>query len=534
MQKDEMVEKDWSKEELFMRRYKTIGILSAILVLSLTGCAGNPEKSVVREKNMDKMLQEAEEKEDTNSFEQVKEEVKQYESYQTKIQDKDLNVTVDVDAKVEIPEVDQLSVYRASQKKIDQKFLDRVRNALTPNITYYDGNMSNARTKSVIAKEIRETERLKASEDREGQGEESEYDEMLADLRKEYKKAPDKVTLTDYPTDHKIQEIQKQHKAHPENTFFEWLYSLHGDGKFFYGVSDGKDGNYHSLFMQNSADYGNCVRYFSNRSGYAARIYHADVEDDFEGIVPVEAGKEPNFSNSKGGIEIESDTTISCVDNEPLTLSEEEARRKADTVMEQVGLTDYEAFAQGMYAQMLETEEDSNGGIRYRRIYRFLYLRKLDGVLVDNRAGFKLADEWQGKEYVKKMWGSEAVAVAVNDSGIVGFYYLSPLNIKDTVVGQSRIKSFQEIKETFEQMVVIKNTAKEVDEVEDAKVSVKVTDVRLVYTRISEKDSFDTGLIVPVWNFEGSIVDAYGEETTGTVLSINAIDGSVIDYRLGY
>ena len=48
------------------------------------------------------------------------------------------------------------------------------------------------------------------------------------------------------------------------------------------------------------------------------------------------------------------------------------------------------------------------------------------------------------------------------------------------------------------------------------------------------KDSFDTGLIVPVWNFEGSIVDAYGEETKGTVLSINAIDGTVIDYRLGY
>lgn len=517
-----------------MRRCRSIGILSAILVFSLTGCAGSPEKSVVREKNMDKMLQEAEKKEDTNSYEQVKEEVKQYENYQAKIQDKDLKVNVDVDAKVEIPEVDQLSVYRASQKKIDQKFLDTIRNALTPDMTYYDGNKSNARTKSVIAKEIKETERLKASEEKDGKGNDSEYDEMLADLKKEYKDAPDKVNLTDYPTDHKIQGIRKQHDANPKDPFLDWLYELHGDGKFFYGVSDGKDGNYHSLFMQNSADYGNCIRYSSNRSGYHARIYHADVEDDFQGIVPVEAGKEPDFSSSKDGREIDRGTAVTCVDNEPLTLSEEEARNKADSIMEQVGLTDYAVFDQGMYAQMLETEGDNSGKVCYRRIYRFLYLRKLDGVLVDNRAGYKLTDGWQGKNYVKKMWGSEAVAVAVNDSGIVGFYALSPLKIKETVVGQSRIKSFQEIKETFEQMVVIKNTAKDMDEMKDAKVSIKVTDVRLVYTRISEKDSFDTGLIVPVWNFEGSIVDAYGEKTAGTVLSINAIDGSVIDYRLGY
>ena len=65
-------------------------------------------------------------------------------------------------------------------------------------------------------------------------------------------------------------------------------------------------------------------------------------------------------------------------------------------------------------------------------------------------------------------------------------------------------------------------------------MSVQVTDVRLIYTRISEKDSFDTGLVVPVWNFEGTITDEYGHKNKGTVLSINAIDGSVINQELGY
>lgn len=179
--------------------------------------------------------------------------------------------------------------------------------------------------------------------------------------------------------------------------------------------------------------------------------------------------------------------------------------------------------------------------MKYRDVYRFLYLRKLDGVFVNNQAGFKLSDGWQGESYVKKMWESEAVAVSVNDAGIVDFHYLSPLSIDKTVVEKSKIKSFSEIKDTFEKMVVIENAQDALEGEEREQVSIRVTDVSLVYTRISEKDSFDTGLVVPVWNFEGTIAneklsDKAGAKTAakGNILSINAIDGSVINQELGY
>lgn len=523
-----------------MNRNRMAWIISGILIFSLSGCAGNPEKSVVREKNMDKMIQEAEATDHAGSYEQVKEEMKQYETYQTKIQDKDLKVSVDVDAKVEIPEVDKLSVYRVSQKKISQKLFDRIRNALTPDLSYYDGSKVNARTKPVIAKEINDLEKSLAQDKKSGDVDKvqlKEDEDTIAELKKEYKKAPDKVTLTDYPIDHKILEIQKVHNANPGDTFFDWLYELHGKGSFFYGVSDGKDGNFHALFTQNSANYGNCLRYFSSQQGYGydSNVYHADVENDIPNIVPNEPDKEPNFFDTKSGVsmvEPDGDFSLQCVDNEPLTLSEEDAEKQAEELLKKTGLNDYAVYDKGRYSQMLEYGED--GVVRYRNIYRFLCLRKLDGVFVDNQAGYKLMDEWKGNDYVKKMWGSEAVAITVNDSGIVGFYYLSPLAIKDTVVEESRIKSFGEIKETFEQMVVIENTPDELEEMKDEKVSIKITDVRLVYTRISEKDSFNTGLVVPVWNFEGTVVDAFGYEKTGTILSINAIDGSVIDQQLGY
>lgn len=521
-----------------MNRNKIVWMISGILIFSMTGCAGNPEKSVVREKNMEKMLQEAEATDHASSYEEVKEELKQYESYQTTIQDKDLKVKVDVDAKVEIPEVDQLSVYRVSAKQIDQKLLDRVRNVLTPEIAYYEGNRADVRTKSVIAGEISDLEKSLAHEKKAGDVDKVQLEEdedTLADLRKEYKEAPDKVNLTDYPTDCKIQGIKKVHEAKPGDTFFDWLYELHGNGKFFYGVSDEKDGNYRSLFLQNSANYGNCLRYSSNRNGYDSNVYHADVEKDVPEIVPKEDGKEHNFFDSKSGVamaEPEEGASVKCVDNEPLTLSEQDAEKQANALLQETGLTDYAIYEKGMYSQILGSEAD--GSIRYRNIYRFLCLRKLDGVFVNNQAGFKLIDEWKGNDYTKKMWSGEAVAVAVNDSGVVGFYYLSPLTIQDTVVEKSRIKSFEEIRDTFEQMVVIENTPDDLEDLKDEKVSIKVTDVKLVYTRISEKDSFDTGLVVPVWDFEGTIVDEFGDERTGNILSINAIDGSVIDKELGY
>lgn len=509
--------------------------MAGILTITLAGCADNPEKSVVQEKDMEKMLEQAESKDDSSSYEQVKEELtKNYETYKTQIKDKKLKVTVDVDAKVEVPEVEKLSVYRVSQKKISQDFLDKVRKELTPDTTYYDGRMKDARTKSIVAREIKGIERslaeAKKSKDTDMV---EEYSEELEELKKEYKTVPDQVTLTDYPLDNKIQSIKKLFDSDPKDTFYSWLHELHGSGDVFYGVSDGKEGTQHELFLQNSENYGNCLRYQCGKNGQASHIYAADVGSDIPYTVPKREGKEPDFTKSESEAAKGQGFTAKCVDNEPLTISEEAAEKKVTTFFGQLGLIDYQCYEKSLCSQLV-SGMDEGEEYKYRDVYQFMFLRKLDNVFVNNLTGFKFSDGWQGTEYVKKMWENETVIVAVNDSGIVDFYYLSPLTIDKTVVEKSRIKSFNEIRDTFEKMVVVENAIKESGNEQDAKVSIKVTDVKLVYSRISEKDSFDTGLVVPVWNFEGTTVDEFGDQRTGTVLSINAIDGSVINQELGY
>lgn len=521
-----------------MKRKGLAFILTGAVALSLMGCAANPEQSPVKEKNMDKMLEAAGNTEEgAASYADVKAEVeKNYQTYQTSISDENLKVKVEVDAKVEVPEAEQLSVYRVSQKKISQEFLDKVRKTLAPEVMWYAGEKVDARTKLKVAQEIQGYKDY--MKDAEALGDKvlvEEYREMIAELEAEYEKAPDSVDFTDYSLDNQIQNIKQVYDNEPDNSFYEWLYSLHGDGEFFFGVSDAKDGNYQSLFMQNSEPYGNCLRYVSGKNGYdygGKRVSTAVVGDDIEGIVPKTEGETPDFLGMLEDVE-----NIPCVDNEPLSLSLEEAEGQADALMEQLGLTDYQCHEKGKYAQLvydLGMEGSDGNDLKYRDIYRFLYLRKLDNVFVDNRAGIKLTDGWQGKDYVKKMWESEVVAIAVNDSGIAGFSYLSPLSVDENVVEKSKIKAFDEIRDTFEQMVVIENASKAEEGEAAGTVSIKVTDVRLVYTRISEKDSFDTGLVVPVWDFEGTIVDEWGMERTGNILSINAIDGSVINRDLGY
>ena len=71
-----------------------------------------------------------------------------------------------------------------------------------------------------------------------------------------------------------------------------------------------------------------------------------------------------------------------------------------------------------------------------------------------------------------------------------------------------------------------------------------VQEVRLGLMRIKAENNNDVGLLVPVWDFMGRVTKTEtdtGEdiffvqnENGGVILTINAIDGSIIDRELGY
>lgn len=156
-------------------------------------------------------------------------------------------------------------------------------------------------------------------------------------------------------------------------------------------------------------------------------------------------------------------------------------------------------------------------------------MRNIDGAFVLPNSE-KHSEGWNGDSYSKKIWAVEAVVFQVDDDGIIGVDYSAPIEITDTVVEKAILKKFDEVKETFEKMVTAiyaENTP------ENAKKEIEVTDIRLGYAIISEEGSFDTGLLVPVWDFNG-IIKQYGRTEEKSIMTINAIDGTVINRELGY
>lgn len=511
-----------------MRKKKMIVPILTAMCMSLTACVENPEEDIVQNKDFDVMIEEAENTaEDAVYYEDVMEEViENAEVYQTEIIDESLGVEVYVDADIIIPEVEKLSVYRVSQQEISQEFLDKVRETISPGVSYYDGSIMNIRTKDSIASEIQDFKEF--MEECESETLAEEYQRYIEELEMLYETAPETIDITAYPSDNLIHSVEEKYNSNPEDDYYSWQYSLTPSANVFYGISDGADGHCRTLYLQNNCDYGNCIRYESTRNGYAfatAVVVEDGIIDELKG---------DNELPELEDWQVADGCSVYLYDNESLSISESDARVKADKLITDLGLAEYEYYDGGLYFEnpdmrFKDGETYSfDGTIGYREIYEFVYMRKMDGVFVDNTAGAKLTDGWVEDSYVKKLWSGEAVVVYVNDDGIVGFKYLSPITVNETIVDKASIKSFDEVKDIFEQMVVIDNAP------EKGSVTIEVDRIELVYARISEKDSFDTGVLVPVWNFWGKTTDESGWVTEGTVLSINAIDGSVIDWELGY
>jgi hypothetical protein len=175
----------------------------------------------------------------------------------------------------------------------------------------------------------------------------------------------------------------------------------------------------------------------------------------------------------------------------------------------------------------------------------------------------------------------ERILMAVNDTGILELQWTSPDTVKGTVSEDVQTLSFEQILQTFEKQFFIHNALKNKEEVKpstdkrdvdagrmmedyakqlrDAGIftldsigygeSVKtctynINRITLGLTRIAVKDKPDEFMVVPVWDFFGSVTVEYlpesgfqGFTTTEaykSFLTVNAIDGSIINRGYGY
>ena len=136
-----------------INKIRLLGLLACFsMSVAMAGCQENPEESVVVNKDMDNLIEEAT-KEDDEGFD-IEEDAGKYNTYKTEITNEALGVHVMVDAKVDIPQTDKLSMYRVEQQPISHEMMDRIRDELMGDETLYKGEQLSGRLKSEIETEI--------------------------------------------------------------------------------------------------------------------------------------------------------------------------------------------------------------------------------------------------------------------------------------------------------------------------------------------------------------------------------------------
>ncbi|MDR0963587.1 MAG: DUF6034 family protein, partial [Clostridium sp.] len=122
--------------------------------------------------------------------------------------------------------------------------------------------------------------------------------------------------------------------------------------------------------------------------------------------------------------------------------------------------------------------------------------------------------------------------------------WTSPYTVKEIVFEESSMLPFGEIQSIFEQMIGVVHDGWDNDE--NYSFEVKITEARLGLMRVTEQDVGESGLIIPVWDFFGTVTlkgkPGKPNPSEGTdnsyqytsLLTINAIDGSIIDRELGH
>ncbi|MBR4906693.1 MAG: hypothetical protein IKZ44_07525 [Clostridia bacterium] len=226
--------------------------------------------------------------------------------------------------------------------------------------------------------------------------------------------------------------------------------------------------------------------------------------------------------------------------------SQEDAQMFAERLLENLAVSDVYSCVGVRLAPLIpngvwRTDAPKEGWLC---CWEVLFTRRINGVNVtytdaEHSSDFTEGDMDSAAAY-RKPWRYEKLRVYVDDDGLNGLIWSAPYEQLAIVTPAAKILSLDEVLPIFDRMMTYKCT-----EFENgnswlkADPSIKITEIRLGLTRVLEKNNLGTAYLVPTYTFFGITDDnpdypPHGTAGTEEVLVINAVDGSVIDPKVGY
>lgn len=507
-----------NREETAMRKKKAmaaaLGINLAVCVLA--GCEKTPEESIVKEKGADSIRQ-YESTEETKGG--LRERLNAPKHYKNESVYENGGLVIDTDADVFVPDVDTVNTYAVSAKELNQELIDQVTEIFFKGDKIYQGVAYHNWSKEDIQNQITTLKKYKA----EGNLDPYQYgkdengnlqfhiDEVIERYEEDLKTAPDereKIEVTpalnlEYWTgkgDERAKEVDPDH---------------------FYGVAETEGRAYNYVI-----DYA---------LKPDIRFHIEKIRDEIKDPMEFSGWTEGEFilgnKESPNYIPEESIQNV-------LNISFEDAKKTAEETIAKIdsGLTlthwDYSVFYHGEQGAKEDNMLDAG--------YLFQFSRNLNGVPVTHEISQGGALEDMDSTLVP--WSYERYSIVVGDDGIQTADLINPYNIGEIKTENVKLMNFDSIINIYEQMMEVTNA--DILNYEKKRIY-NIRNIRFGYTRIYDPVSDnDTGLLIPVWDFFGGFdsedLDGSqtnrnsGERSTQSFMTINAIDGSVIDRGLGY
>jgi hypothetical protein len=222
-----------------------------------------------------------------------------------------------------------------------------------------------------------------------------------------------------------------------------------------------------------------------------------------------------------------------------MNISLDDAQQQAEELLEKLGIEDVELASAKIGTSLSGKLSPDDPNILLdpatKQCYIFHFCRKINGVGMNYFEICYGFDTEKDEPVYSKTWDAEEIYVAVDDTGIIEFRFLNRGDIKETVNPNVALLDFDSIKQIFEKQITYQRVWSDSVTTSDSVITIKK--IVLGLARVKMKD--DTYMLMPVWDFVGgwSSVDMVGGgnvEENKSFLTINAVDGSVIDPRVGY
>lgn len=469
---------------------KSIGMIipMVLVILITTSCQPTPENVVVRNKGNDTLL-------NMMSNADTDEQLKGFASIGTvteHILDENLNVEISIDADVLIPHASKIPVYSYVYRDFSQNDIDNIISVLCKGKKLYEINdilTTDEIDDKIIYYKKQLSETTKAG-DNSFSGDATPFTpEIIANIIEGY------------------QELRKTAPAEIQLVPAAFILPSDDEGYLLAGQTNAPINERETISIFSSLGTGTQITYYN-----PAFLTHSYKK--FTDMVP-----------------------------EGLTITEQDAIDQAQKLLTNLGETQMQLSSIVADKAPLETEITlGHHETMYSPFYQLTFIRGIDGIASTYELRYFTNDDNAETIYYERIY------IYINDNGIVAIEWNSPLVKKEVLNDNVGLLQFDEImQEAIKNLPLI--ASKDVTLKKDHS-EINIDQIRLGYMQVKLKNRPNEFMFIPVWDFFGTSKNHYSEMIPGwtidedgwlcldnlakSYVTINAIDGSVIDRDLGY